>query len=78
LITINTIRQTPPTPREREVILLIRRGLQNKQIAYALNIAEGTVKVHIKNISRKYGLHNRTQIALMSHEKSSGLKSGTR
>jgi DNA-binding NarL/FixJ family response regulator len=62
---INTIRKTPPTPREREVILLIRRGLLNKQIAHVLNIAEGTVKVHLKNISRKYGLKNRLQIALM-------------
>jgi DNA-binding NarL/FixJ family response regulator len=59
------IRQSAPTPREREVIQLIVRGLLNKQIAYMLNMAEGTVKVHIKNISRKYGLRNRTQIALM-------------
>jgi DNA-binding NarL/FixJ family response regulator len=58
------IRQSAPTPREREVIQLIV-GLLNKQIAYMLNMAEGTVKVHIKNISRKYGLSNRTQIALM-------------
>jgi DNA-binding NarL/FixJ family response regulator len=46
------------------VIRLIGRGLLNKQIAYELNIAEGTVHAHIKSIKRKYGLRNRTQIAL--------------
>jgi DNA-binding NarL/FixJ family response regulator len=57
--------QRPPTPRERDVIRLIGRGLLNKQIAYELNITEGTVQTHIKSINRKYGLRNRTQIALM-------------
>jgi DNA-binding NarL/FixJ family response regulator len=54
-----------PTPREHDVIQLIGRGLLNKQIAYELNIAESTVHSHIKSIKRKYGLRNRTQIALM-------------
>jgi DNA-binding NarL/FixJ family response regulator len=57
--------QRTPTPRERDVIGLIRRGLLNKQIAYELSIAESTVQTHIKSINRKYGLRNRTQIALM-------------
>lgn len=54
-----------PTPREQELILLIGRGLQNKVIAYELNISENTVRAHISNIMRKYGLHNRTQIAIL-------------
>jgi DNA-binding NarL/FixJ family response regulator len=54
-----------PTPREQELILLIARGLQNKVIAYELNISENTVQAHISNIMRKYGLHNRTQIAVL-------------
>ena len=54
-----------PTPRERELITLIGRGLQNKVIAYELNISENTVRAHISNIMRKYNLHNRTQIAVM-------------
>jgi DNA-binding NarL/FixJ family response regulator len=54
-----------PTPREQQLIALIRRGLQNKEIAYQLNISESTVHAHIRNIMRKYGLHNRTQIAVM-------------
>jgi DNA-binding NarL/FixJ family response regulator len=54
-----------PTHREHELILLITRGLQNKEIAHAMNISENTVKAHIANILRKYKLHNRTQIAMM-------------
>ena len=53
------------TVRERELIALIRRGLQNKVIANELNISENTVRVHIRNIMRKYKLRNRTQIAVM-------------
>jgi DNA-binding NarL/FixJ family response regulator len=54
-----------PTQREHELILLITRGLQNKEIAHAMKISENTVKAHIANILRKYKLHNRTQIAMM-------------
>jgi DNA-binding NarL/FixJ family response regulator len=54
-----------PTPREQELIILIGRGLQNKVIAYELNISENTVRAHISNIMRKFNLHNRTQIAVM-------------
>jgi DNA-binding NarL/FixJ family response regulator len=54
-----------PTPREQELIILIGRGLQNKVIAYELNISENTVRAHISNIMRKFNLHNRTQIEVM-------------
>lgn len=56
------------TPREQELIVLIRRGLQNKEIAKELNICESTVHAHITNIMRKCKLHNRTQIAVTFHE----------
>ena len=59
-----------PTPREQELIILIGRGLQNKVIAYELNISENTVRAHISNIMRKFNLHNRTQIAVMFLTKS--------
>jgi DNA-binding CsgD family transcriptional regulator len=59
-----------PTPREQELIALIGRGLQNKEIAYELNISQSTVHAHIRNIMRKYRLHNRTQIAVMFLTKS--------
>jgi DNA-binding CsgD family transcriptional regulator len=54
-----------PTPRERELMMLIARGMQNKNIAYELKISENTVRAHIGNIMRKYRLHNRTQIAII-------------
>jgi len=49
--------------REVQVLELIVPGLANKQIAYALNIAEHTVKNHVKNILSKLGVQDRTQAA---------------
>ena len=49
--------------REFQVLQLIVRGLANKQIAYALSIAEHTVKNHVKNILSKLGVQDRTQAA---------------
>lgn len=54
-----------PTPRERDLMTLIARGMQNKNIAYELKISENTVRAHIGNIMRKYRLQNRTQIAII-------------
>ena len=53
------------TEREIDVLSLLRKGKQNKVIAHALNISESTAKVHIRNIMRKFHLHNRTEVALM-------------
>lgn len=47
--------------REIQVLELIVQGLANKQIAYTLNIAEHTVKNHVKHILGKLGVHDRTQ-----------------
>jgi DNA-binding NarL/FixJ family response regulator len=49
--------------REVQVLELIVRGLANKQIAYALSIAEHTVKNHVKSILSKLGVQDRTQAA---------------
>ena len=49
--------------REVQVLELIVRGLANKQIAYALTIAEHTVKNHVKSILSKLGVQDRTQAA---------------
>jgi two-component system NarL family response regulator len=46
--------------REVEVLELVARGLANKEIAYALNIAETTARNHVKNILHKLGVHDRT------------------
>jgi len=49
--------------REVQVLELIVQGLANKQIAYQLQIAEHTVKNHVKNILSKLGVQDRTQAA---------------
>jgi ATP/maltotriose-dependent transcriptional regulator MalT len=51
------------SPREREVVTLITRGLTNRQIADALVIGERTVHTHVANIMAKLELSSRTQIA---------------
>jgi DNA-binding NarL/FixJ family response regulator len=49
-----------PSPRELEVLRLIRDGHRNKQIAARLGIAETTVNFHIKNLVGKLGANDRT------------------
>lgn len=48
------------TPRQREILLLMAHGMQNKDIANQLGMLEGTVKVHVKSILQKLGVNNRT------------------
>lgn len=52
------------TRREREVLMLLTEGLDNRTIAAKLFIAEATVKFHLHNIMDKYGVHKR--VALVS------------
>jgi DNA-binding NarL/FixJ family response regulator len=54
----------PLTPREREVLGLIGRGMANKVIARELGLSEKTVKAHVSNILAKLGVTDRTQAAL--------------
>lgn len=51
------------TAREREVLDLVARGMTNKEIGAALNVAENTVRAHLRNILDKLHVHNRTQAA---------------
>jgi DNA-binding NarL/FixJ family response regulator len=51
------------TGRELEVLGMVARGHQNKIIAADLGLSEHTVKIHIHNIIRKLGVHNRTEAA---------------
>src|ERR1700722_4085591 len=53
--------------REQAVVDLIRRGMQNKIIAYELNISVSTVKAHMHRIIRKLNVRNRTELAVMAH-----------
>jgi NarL family two-component system response regulator LiaR len=54
------------TPRERQVLALIARGMPNKLIARELEISEKTVKTHVGHVLAKLGVTDRTQAALQA------------
>ncbi len=56
----------PLSPREREVLRLIARGLSNRQIARDLTIGEQTVKTHVRSILIKLSLQDRVQAAIFA------------
>ncbi len=56
------------TPREFEILCHLSEGQSNKAIARNLNISDGTVKLHVKAILRKLGVHSRVEAAVMAVE----------
>ncbi|MEM8988132.1 MAG: response regulator transcription factor [Pseudomonadota bacterium] len=54
------------TPAQLKVLLLVHKGLLNKQIAYELDISEATVKAHMTAIMRKLDVQTRTQAAMIA------------
>ena len=56
------------TPRELEILECIADGSSNKMIARALEITDGTVKLHVKAILRKLGLRSRVEAAVSAVE----------
>jgi DNA-binding NarL/FixJ family response regulator len=53
------------TARQLTVVEALRQGKANKVIAYELNMCESTVKVHVRNIMKKLGAKNRTEVAFL-------------
>lgn len=58
------------TPREREILGHLAEGQSNKVIARNLGISDGTVKLHVKAILRKLGVHSRVEAAVIAVEQS--------
>lgn len=57
-------RTRPLTPREQQVAELVAKGMKNREIAEALDIATGTVKIHLMHIFEKTGIRDRFELAL--------------
>jgi DNA-binding NarL/FixJ family response regulator len=65
----NSLEQPDPlTERETEILRLMAGGYSNKEIANALNVAEGTVKNHVSNVLSKMGVRDRTRAVLKAFE----------
>ena len=52
------------TRREKDVLRKVLQGHSNKQIAFALNIAEHTVKIHLQHVYSKLHVHGRIKLVL--------------
>ncbi len=77
--TSETPRRSPAplsdlTPREMEILSHVAEGQSNKMIARELNITDGTVKLHVKAILRKLGVHSRVEAAVIAVEQGLGRK----
>jgi len=65
------------TAREQEIVRELARGASNKEIARALDLAESTVKIHVRNILRKLKLTSRVQVAVYAVERDAAAAGGS-
>ena len=56
------------TPREREALTAVGRGLSNAEIGQQLFLSEATVKTHVSKLLLKLAAGNRVQLAILAHE----------
>jgi DNA-binding NarL/FixJ family response regulator len=61
-----TARRVRLTRRERQLVSLLAQGLKNKEIAYAMTLSEGTVKVYLTRLFRKVGVNDRFGLGLFA------------
>jgi DNA-binding NarL/FixJ family response regulator len=57
------------TPSETKIMLLVTKGMGNREIANRLTVTEGTVKIHLHNIYRKLGIKNRVDLTLYAQKR---------
>jgi DNA-binding NarL/FixJ family response regulator len=62
--SIMTARRYSLTRREGQLVALLSHGMKNKEIAFALTISEGTVKVYLSRLFHKLGVKDRFELAL--------------
>jgi two-component system, NarL family, nitrate/nitrite response regulator NarL len=58
-------RRVSLSPRQRQLMGLVAKGLRNKEIAYAMGISEGTVKVYMSKLFQRVGVSDRFELALL-------------
>ena len=59
-------------PRSADVAIRVCRGRTNKEIAREMGISDQTVKEHVTNLCRRFGVHNRTELAACLSSGASG------
>lgn len=56
------------TPRELDVLQLLTKGMTNREIAEALHLTPGTIRIYLSNIYLKLDVSSRTQAAIMAKD----------
>lgn len=65
------------TPREAEIAQYVSLGFSNREIAWKVGLAEGTVKVHLHSMFQKMGVTNRTSMAASFYNRATNFTLGT-